>query len=48
VTVTGIADDARTTAIARRVIAMDRTPLPPPATEETASDAAPSTSGVTP
>ena len=48
VTVTAIADDARTTAIARRVIAIDRTPLPPPATDEAASDASPGTAGGTP
>lgn len=48
ITVTGVADDGRTTAVARRTVALDRTPLPPPAADEaeTGTGAAPSTTGV--
>lgn len=35
ITVTAVADDAHTTAVARRLVTIDRTPLPPPATDDT-------------
>lgn len=38
VTVIGMADDGRTTAVARRTIALDRTPLPPPTAETEGTD----------
>lgn len=37
VTVTATADDGVTTAVARRLIAIDRTPLPPPTTDASAT-----------
>ena len=46
ITVIAIADDGRTTAFARRLVALDRTPIPPPTPAETDSTTAtPSTTG---
>jgi len=47
ITVTAVADDGTTTAVARRVVAIDRTPLPPPVADDSATDGAASGSATT-
>jgi len=44
VTLVALADDGKTTAVARRVISLDRTPLPPPAPADTGTSSQPAAS----